>query len=99
MLYLQANASIDGNYSPLEKKKSIKCKICDLELPDKEHLERHYEVHRRQKSKPVPYGDPYFPLPMWSANVDGALTPLARVLFGKTEDDLNRKKKKEKSKS
>lgn len=76
-----------------EKKRVFKCKICDLELPDREHLERHYEVHQH-KSKPVPYGDPYFPQPLWSANVDGALTPLARVLFGKTDETDRRKKKK-----
>lgn len=50
------------------------------------------DVHRRKKSKPTPYGDPTFPFPLWSANVGAALTPMARVLFGKTEEDLKRKK-------
>lgn len=74
--------------------KKFRCKICDAELLDKEHLERHYKVH--SKPKPTPYGNPYFPQPMWSANVEGAYTPLARMLFGKTEEDKKRKKKSDK---
>lgn len=69
-----------------------RCKICDAELPDKEHLERHKQVHRHHKSKPEPYGDPYFPQPIFSANVEG-FSPLFDI-FGKSDDSKKKKHKK-----
>lgn len=70
--------------------------MCGAEPHVKDHLRRHYEGHSQHRSKPVPYGDPHFPLPTWSANVDGILAPLTRALFGNTDYGLERKGKREK---
>jgi hypothetical protein len=76
-----------------EKKRIFKCKVCDSELPDTEHLESHYEVHQHE-SKPVPTSDQYFPQPPWSANVDEALTLVVRVLCKTAKIDVKKKKGK-----
>ncbi|WP_415282434.1 hypothetical protein [Candidatus Nitrososphaera sp. FF02] len=33
--------------------------MCDAELASEQRLKNHMKVHRRKKSKPSEYGDPY----------------------------------------
>jgi hypothetical protein len=61
---------------------------------DKERSEKHIDIHGRKKSNFVPYGDPYSPLPLCSPSLEGTLTAMARVPFGKTEEDYLRRNKK-----
>lgn len=71
---------------------AVRCKVCDAELEDREHLERHLEIHKHHKAHPTAYGDPYFPQPIWSANVDG-FAPLFHYFFGKGEEPKPKRKK------
>ena len=66
-----------------------RCNICGTELADQEHLERHKEVHKRHKAKPVEFGDPYFMYPIWSAQNE-TFVPFFAWLFGKDDESTRR---------
>ena len=72
-----------------KKQHTNRCNICGTELVDEEHLERHREVHKNHRAKPVEFGDPYFMHPIWWAQNE-TFVPFFAWLFGK--DDASKKR-------